>query len=71
MAYRIAMLSWILALLGCTPRHDGRSIERSIRPLTPDEQSLLDAVTQDWLDEFGRIQLILRTSARLRKIHGD
>src|SRR5262249_31599769 len=32
---------------------------------------LLAAVTQDWLDEFERIQLILRTSARLRKIHGD
>jgi hypothetical protein len=33
--------------------------------------SLLSAVTQDWLDEFERVQLILRTSARLRKLHGD
>jgi len=39
--------------------------------LVPDGNSLLDAVTQDWLDEFERIELILRTSARLRKIHGD
>lgn len=39
--------------------------------LVPEEKSLLDAVTQDWLDEFERIQLILRTSARLRKLHGD
>lgn len=35
------------------------------------EQSLLDAVTQDWLDEFERVQLILRTSSRLREKHGD
>jgi thiol-disulfide isomerase/thioredoxin len=33
--------------------------------------SLLAAVTQDWLDEFERVQLILRTSVRLRKLHGD
>ena len=35
------------------------------------EQSLLAAVTQDWLDEFERIQLMLRTSGRLRQKHGD
>ena len=34
-------------------------------------RSLLDAVTQDWLNEFERIQLLLRTSGRLRKLHGD
>lgn len=39
--------------------------------LVPDEQSLLDAVTQDWLNEFERVQWILRTSARLRKLHND
>jgi len=39
--------------------------------LVPEGSALLDAVTQDWLDEFERIQLILRTSARLRKMHGD
>jgi hypothetical protein len=39
--------------------------------IVPDGSSLLAAVTQDWLDEFERVQLILRTSARLRKLHGD
>lgn len=34
-------------------------------------QSLLDRVTQDWLDEFERIQLMLRLSGRLRQLHGD
>lgn len=34
-------------------------------------QSLLDNVVQDWLNEFERIQLMLRTSARLRKLNGD
>lgn len=34
-------------------------------------QSLLDAVTQDWLNEFERIQLMLRLSGRLRTLHGD
>jgi hypothetical protein len=32
---------------------------------------LTASVTQDWLDEFERVQLVLRTSARLRKLHGD
>ncbi|HEV3344696.1 MAG TPA: thioredoxin family protein [Pirellulales bacterium] len=35
------------------------------------DQNLLAAVTQDWLNEFERIQLLLRTSPRLRKLHGD
>ena len=39
--------------------------------LVPDERDLLAAVTQDWLNEFERVELILRTSARLRKLHGD
>ena len=34
-------------------------------------QELLGSVTQDWLDEFERIQLMLRTSPRLRQKHGD
>ena len=38
--------------------------------LAPD-QSLLAQVTQNWLDEFERVQWILRLSARLRKLHGD
>jgi hypothetical protein len=33
--------------------------------------SLLAAVTQDWLNEFERVQWILRLSPRLRKVHGD
>jgi thiol-disulfide isomerase/thioredoxin len=39
--------------------------------LVPLDSSLLTATTQDWLDEFERVQLILRTSPRLRKKHGD
>ena len=39
--------------------------------LVPEPKSLLADVTQDWLDEFERIQLILRTSGRLRKLHND
>ena len=31
---------------------------------------LLTAVTQEWLDEFERIQLMLQTSGRLRELHG-
>ena len=33
--------------------------------------TLLDAVTQEWLNEFERIQWMLRTSGRLRELHGD
>lgn len=32
---------------------------------------LTRAVLQDWLDEFERIQWMLRTSSRLRQLHGD
>ena len=35
------------------------------------QQSLLETVIQEWLDEFERVHLMLRTSARLRKLHGD
>ncbi|KAA5543923.1 thiol reductase thioredoxin [Roseiconus nitratireducens] len=34
-------------------------------------ESLLADVTQDWLDEFERIQWMLRLSGRLRQLHGD
>lgn len=34
-------------------------------------EDLLAAVVQDWLNEFERIQLILRTSGRLREMYGD
>ncbi len=33
--------------------------------------SLLQAVAQDWLNEFERMQWMLRTSPRLRKLHSD
>lgn len=39
--------------------------------IAPDEQSLLNAVTQEWLNEFERVHLLLRMSPRLRKLHGD
>jgi thiol-disulfide isomerase/thioredoxin len=35
------------------------------------ERPMLDAVVQDWLNEFERVQWMLRTSARLRKLHAD
>lgn len=35
------------------------------------ESGALDAVTTDWLREFERVQLMLRTSPRLRQKHGD
>lgn len=34
-------------------------------------QSLTESVVQDWLNEFERIQWMLRTSSRLRQLHGD
>ena len=35
------------------------------------DKTLLQNVVQDWLNEFERIQLMLRTSARLRQMHND
>lgn len=37
----------------------------------PPDLNLLQAVTQDWLNEFERVQLLLRLSSRLRQLHGD
>jgi hypothetical protein len=37
-------------------------------PLPDDE---LAATLQDWLNEFERIELLLRLSPRLRRKHGD
>jgi hypothetical protein len=34
-------------------------------------ESLLAEVTQDWLNEFERVQWLLRLSPRLRQMHGD
>jgi hypothetical protein len=39
--------------------------------IAPPPQTLLDAVTQEWLNEFERAQLMLRLSSRLRALHGD
>jgi hypothetical protein len=53
---------------------------RMVRDLTGDArptgvrekgESLLAEVTQDWLNEFERVQWILRSSPRLRQVHGD
>lgn len=38
--------------------------------IVPDQDALKAAV-QDWLDQFERVQLLLRLSARLREKHGD
>lgn len=39
--------------------------------LIPEEKSLQSRVIQEWLDQFERVQLMLRLSPRLRQIHGD
>ena len=39
--------------------------------IAPPEKTLLQNVVQDWLNDFERIQLMLRTSSRLRQLHGD
>jgi hypothetical protein len=39
--------------------------------IVPAGDPLLAAVTQDWLDEFERVQWLLRLSPRLRRLHGD
>jgi hypothetical protein len=40
-------------------------------PGLPIEQNEFDATLQDWLNEFERVQLLLRLSGRLRQKHGD
>lgn len=39
--------------------------------LVPQEKPLQSAVLQEWLDQFERVQLMLRLSPRLRQKHGD
>jgi thiol-disulfide isomerase/thioredoxin len=46
----------------------GPACPLAIAPPPADE---LAATLQDWLDEFERVQLMLRTSARLRQKHND
>ena len=40
-------------------------------PGAPVPTEELEATLQDWLDEFERVQLLLRLSGRLREKHGD
>ncbi|MCH2132340.1 MAG: thioredoxin family protein [Phycisphaerales bacterium] len=40
-------------------------------PGAPTDAGMLRLVTQDWLDEFERVHLLLRLSGRLRQAHGD
>jgi hypothetical protein len=49
-------------------KHLGAACPLAILPPDRDE---LAATLQDWLNEFERIQLMLRLSARLRQKHGD
>lgn len=49
-------------------RHLGPSCPTGIVPPGADE---LAATLQDWLNEFERVQLMLRLSARLRQKHND
>lgn len=49
---------------------------RTLGPACPVPSALLPAdelaaTTQDWINEFERVQLVLRLSARLRQLHGD
>jgi thiol-disulfide isomerase/thioredoxin len=39
--------------------------------ITPPDQGEMAATLQDWLNEFERVQLMLRLSARLRQKHND
>ena len=40
-------------------------------PGAPVPEDELAGTLQDWLDEFERVQLLLRLSPRLRRLHGD
>lgn len=40
-------------------------------PGAPTDEGMIRSVTQDWIDEFERVHLLLRLSGRLRQIHGD
>jgi thiol-disulfide isomerase/thioredoxin len=39
--------------------------------ITPPETGEINATLADWLNEFERVQLMLRLSNRLRQLHGD
>ncbi len=46
-------------------------LDPTVSPGVDDGPSLLQQATSEWLDEFERMQLMMRTSGRLRKLHGD
>jgi hypothetical protein len=59
---------------GCeTARYGERTLStyRQLVGRPSSGNSLLADVTQDWLNEFERVQWILRLSPRLRQLHGD
>ena len=47
-------------------------IDASLVPVADDGgRTLLEQATDEWLNEFERMQLMMRTSGRLRQVHGD
>ena len=47
-------------------------IDASLVPVADDGgRTLLEQATDEWLNEFERMQLMMRTSGRLRQLHGD
>ncbi|MAT81614.1 MAG: thiol reductase thioredoxin [Phycisphaerae bacterium] len=40
-------------------------------PGAPTDAGMIKLTTQDWIDEFERVHLLLRLSGRLRQRHGD
>lgn len=44
---------------------------RSMAGVGDPNEDLLSSAVREWLDEFERIQWMLRTSGRLRQLHGD
>jgi hypothetical protein len=45
--------------------------EQTNEDMVPKSDTLLRDSTQDWLNEFERVQWLLRLSPRLRRKHGD
>jgi len=54
-------------------RHLAQVADGAARPANPNPAAdpVPKQIVQDWLDEFERVQLLLRLSPRLRQIHGD
>ena len=48
-----------------------RTVTRETCPTGIGQDPLLVQITQEWLNEFERVQWLLRLSTRLRKVHGD